>query len=67
MSYLRLSSKSDGNYVNDYDPKLSPEIANEFAAAAYRFGHSQIKVRYPITFLSISLYLFIFMLSILDM
>jgi hypothetical protein len=32
-------------YWSDYDAGLHPGIANEFAAAAYRFGHSMIEVR----------------------
>lgn len=43
MRHLRLSCGKEGEHTSDYDPHLSPAIANEFAAAAYRFGHSQIQ------------------------
>lgn len=50
MKHLKLSPQSGGTFTKDYDPKLHPGIANEFAAAAYRFGHSQIQVRMKSTF-----------------
>ncbi|KAK3887752.1 hypothetical protein Pcinc_008156 [Petrolisthes cinctipes] len=43
MKHLKLSPQSGGKFTEDYDSKLHPGIANEFAAAAYRFGHSQIQ------------------------
>ncbi|KAG7153626.1 Chorion peroxidase-like 1 [Homarus americanus] len=43
MKHLKLSPQMEGNHTTDYDELLHPCIANEFAAAAYRFGHSQIQ------------------------
>jgi peroxidase len=31
--------------AGEYDKDLDPSIANEFAGAAYRFGHSTVQVR----------------------
>ncbi|CAG0882057.1 unnamed protein product [Darwinula stevensoni] len=37
-----LDLLSDG-YFQGYDPKCNPTIVNEFATAAYRFGHSLLR------------------------
>lgn len=33
----------DEGYYEGYDPSINPNIANAFAAAAYRFGHSLVQ------------------------
>ncbi|XP_042209061.1 peroxidase-like [Homarus americanus] len=42
MEGLGLMPGTGGRYSTDYDPAIPPSIANEFAAAVYRFGHSMI-------------------------
>lgn len=37
---FRLHLSREGNYAQDYDPRIEPSVTNEFASAAYRFGHS---------------------------
>ncbi|KAG7153627.1 Chorion peroxidase-like 2 [Homarus americanus] len=44
MEGLGLMPGTGGRYSTDYDPAIPPSIANEFAAAVYRFGHSMITV-----------------------
>lgn len=39
MHEFELSVDQDG-YSMDYDPDVNPSVTNEFAAAAFRFGHS---------------------------
>eukprot|EP00092_Neocalanus_flemingeri_P040590 GFUD01044196.1.p1 GENE.GFUD01044196.1~~GFUD01044196.1.p1 ORF type:complete len:777 (+),score=180.51 GFUD01044196.1:168-2498(+) len=34
-------------YTQDYDASIDPRINNEFAAAAFRFGHSMIPSHFP--------------------
>lgn len=33
----------DRNFFQGYDTRVNPAIANSFAAAAYRFGHSMVQ------------------------
>ena len=37
-----LNLLADG-FSDDYDPSINPGVFNSFAAAAFRFGHSQIR------------------------
>ena len=46
MKTFGLLPTSDG-YTQDYDPSIDPRINNEFAAAAFRFGHSMIPSHLP--------------------
>jgi len=40
-----LGLETDG-YYDGYDDKCNPTIMNEFAAAAFRFGHSLLKPQF---------------------
>lgn len=42
MTMFELDLLEDGFYRN-YRPNLNPAIANSFATAAYRFGHSMVQ------------------------
>ncbi len=42
LSLIFLFQENDG-YYDGYDDKCNPTIMNEFAAAAFRFGHSLLK------------------------
>ena len=46
MKTFNLLPTSD-SYTQDYDPRMDPRINNEFAAAAFRFGHSMIPSHLP--------------------
>ncbi|KAK7084498.1 hypothetical protein SK128_008779, partial [Halocaridina rubra] len=41
-SQLDLLPLNGGQFTSDYDPNINVGIANSFATAAYRFGHSEI-------------------------
>jgi len=42
MKIFDLELLEEG-YYKDYRPNLNPAIANGFATAAYRFGHSMVQ------------------------
>jgi peroxidase len=42
INLYELGLETDGFY-DGYDEKCNPTIMNEFAAAAFRFGHSLLK------------------------
>ena len=46
MKTFGLLPTSD-SHTQDYDPSMDPRINNEFAAAAFRFGHSMIPSHLP--------------------
>ncbi|KAJ3666327.1 hypothetical protein Zmor_001776 [Zophobas morio] len=42
MEEFRLSLSQGLDYSYDYDPSVEPSVTNEFASAAFRFGHSTV-------------------------
>ena len=46
MEDYNLFPQTSG-YSDDYDSNIDPRINNEFAAAAFRFGHSMIPTTHP--------------------
>ncbi|XP_064095412.1 peroxidase-like [Macrobrachium nipponense] len=43
MKSMKLSPLVGDQQTDDYEETMNPSIANEFAAAAFRFGHSQVQ------------------------
>jgi peroxidase len=58
MDSYGLTPQTTG-YSSSYDEKVNPSITNEFAAAAFRMGHSLIQgaMKYVINLLSFKLFL----------
>ena len=40
--YLNIKVDINNPFINSYSPNVLVGITNEFAAAAFRFGHNQI-------------------------
>jgi hypothetical protein len=53
MEQFDLSLSSGTEYSHDYDESIEPSATNEFAAAAFRFGHSTVDGLLKYSFISI--------------
>lgn len=42
MEEFSLNLQTGNKYSHDYDLKMEPSVLNEFATAAFRFGHSMM-------------------------